>query len=247
MQAGGSARRERAQEGRTQRRTQRPTARRRRRAPRRRPQLMPPARRRRLVSHAKGSYAPVLGQMSGPGWLQAGAALMPLSVPLPTPSPPPACSWRARPQPHARAGPEGAASPGEAPGWAWRLTTLQPCRPAVAVGSSQQLARSVARLPPKRSCRAAPGAPACKDTHPNGPLLSLPCVQVPPKPGMVMLGYEVCHPKPGICKCEGLSGGGLFAGAGASSPARLHCLPPLLCLPPVCLPCGLPAAHTVLP
>lgn len=36
-------------------------------------------------------------------------------------------------------------------------------------------------------------------------------VQVPPAPGMVLLGYEVYSPPAGCCMCDGLSPAGLIS------------------------------------
>lgn len=37
-------------------------------------------------------------------------------------------------------------------------------------------------------------------------------LQVPPQPGMVLLGYEVYAPPSGCCQCDGMSTGGIVAG-----------------------------------
>ena len=63
-------------------------------------------------------------------------------------------------------------------------------------------------------------------------------MQVPPQPGMVLIGYEVCHPRAGCFRCDGLSPGGLLSGAQVRRcPARRPwcCCGSLPGLPVLCL------------
>lgn len=52
--------------------------------------------------------------------------------------------------------------------------------------------------------------------------LSCRASQVPPQPGQVLLGYEVCRPRAGCLRCDGLSPVGLVAGEQGAGGAHLR-------------------------